>query len=383
MNALVQLRQYLHRHPELSNREYATSEKISDILKELGPEEEILLGSNGRAFVFNGKTEGPMTMFRAELDALPIPETGGKPYSSSNPGVSHVCGHDGHMTILVGLAQRISARPPDRGKVVLLFQPAEEMEQGARDVVEDPRFKMIEPDYVFALHQIPGEPMHRVLIKEDSFASASRGLTVRLTGRTSHAGEPDQGISPARAVSAIIETVEKLNQSRGLFSEFTFATLIYIRLGEISFGTSPGEATMGITLRSVNNSDMESLIGKLEERISEISAKEGLIHEISYSEIFPATVNDPVCVELIRKASRKADLPVKEIEHPFRWSEDFGYFTEKFRGGYFGLGSGEDTPPLHHPGFDFPDELIDSGVSVFYSIYSSLHLEQESDGSNS
>jgi metal-dependent amidase/aminoacylase/carboxypeptidase family protein len=125
---------------------------------------------------------------------------------------------------------------------------------------------------------------------------------------------------------------------------------------------------------------MELLIGEVEKLIEDIAREEGLIHEISQSEIFPATINDPACVEQIRKAADSAQLPVRELDRPFRWSEDFGYYTEKYRGGYFGLGSGENTPPLHHPGFDFPDELIGSGVSLFYSIYASLHLGEE-DGS--
>lgn len=376
MNELISLRKYLHQHPEISNNEYGTSAHISAFMEQFLPDRVIPLSGTGRAFVFDSGKEGPTVIFRAELDALPIHEENDLDHVSLNPGVAHVCGHDGHMAILAGLAEKISRDRPKAGKAVMLFQPAEEVEQGARAVMEDAGFKDIEPDYIFALHNIPGASMHRVLLRTGSFAAASRGMTVRFTGRTSHAGEPEKGINPAGAVARIIRRMQELNAHTTLFRDLTFATVIHILLGEISFGTSPGYAEMRFTLRAVENSDMDLLSVEAERIVEETAREERLGHDIAYCEIFPATVNHETCAEWIRQSAETLQLPVEIIEKPFRWSEDFGYYTAKYKGGFFGLGSGEEQPALHNPDFDFPDELIGTGLGLFYSIYRKIYFTQ-------
>jgi len=372
MNELILLRKYLHQHPEISNREHATSEHISGFIKQFSPDQVISLASTGKAFIFDSGIKGNTVMFRAELDALPIREINDLEYASVNPGVAHVCGHDGHMAILAGLAQKIAVNRPRSGRAVLLFQPAEEVEQGASDVMGDPQFRSIEPDYIFALHNIPGITRHKVLLKNGSFAAASRGMTIYFTGRTSHAGEPEKGINPANAISGIIFRLKQLNEDPSRFRDVTFSTIIHILLGEISFGTSPGHAEMRVTLRAFENRDMELLIQETEKIVAEVARKEKLIHKISYCEIFPATLNDETCLEWIRQSAEEHDLPVEYLENPFRWSEDFGYYTERYKGGYFGIGSGENQPALHNPDYDFPDELIVTGINLFYSIYKKI-----------
>jgi len=369
MIELISLRKHLHRYPELSNQEFGTADHITGFIEQFSPDRVIPVAGTGRVFVFESGKPGPTVMFRAELDALPVTEVSNADHISQHPGVAHVCGHDGHMAILAGLAGKIAGDRPPRGKAVLLFQPAEEVEQGAAAVIRDPRFREIEPDWIFALHNIPGAAMHRVIIKAGSFAAASRGMTVRLSGRTSHAGEPEKGINPAVAVARIISSMKEMNDNPGMFGDVTFSTVIHILLGEISFGTSAGHAEMRFTLRAFGDSDMEILTTRAEKIVAETAREEQLGHEISYGEIFPATVNDEACAELIRLAASANQLPVEEAGKPFRWSEDFGYYTEKYRCGFFGLGSGREQPALHNPDFDFPDELIGTGVNLFYSIY--------------
>jgi amidohydrolase len=376
MDDIVSLRKYLHQHPEISNNEHSTSAHIDGFMEQYLPDRVIPLAGTGKAFVFDSGQNGPVVIFRAELDALPIQEVNDLDYASVNPGVAHVCGHDGHMAILAGLAQKISRGRPQKGKAVLLFQPAEEVEQGAAEVMKDPGFREIEPDYIFALHNIPGAAMHQVLLKTGSFAAASRGMTIRLMGRTSHAGEPEKGINPANAVSVIIRRLKQLNEDPSRFLDMAFSTIIHILLGEVSFGTSPGYAEIRVTLRAFENRDMDLITEEAERIAGETAREENLGHEISYSEIFPATMNDESCVALIRQAAEAHHLQVIYPDRPFRWSEDFGYYTEKYNGGYFGLGSGENQPALHNPDFDFPDELIATGINLFYTIYRKVIFEQ-------
>lgn len=372
---IIKLRQELHKHPEVSNDEYNTSERIISFFKKYNPDEIIKLGETGVAFAFNGKEKGKTIVFRSELDALPIQEKTGLEYASVNEHVAHACGHDGHMAILTGLALNISENRPASGRAILLFQPAEEVEQGARDVVENPKFINFKPDYMFALHNVPGFEKHKIILKKGSFASASKGMTIKLTGKTSHAAEPENGISPAIAISKIIQQLHELIGNKNLFQDLTLLTIIHIKLGEISFGTSPGNAEIRITLRSFENEDMEILTDNCEKIIREIAKIENLKCEISYSEVFPATVNNDECLSIVEQSAKQNNLEIKYNEKPFKWSEDFGYFTEKYNACFFGLGSGISQPPLHNPDYDFPDDIIETGIKVFYQIYKSINLK--------
>ena len=375
MRNIIALRQELHKYPELSNKEFETSGRIASFFQNLSPDQIIKLGSTGLAFVFNGKESGKTVMFRAELDALPIAETNNLTYASANNGVAHSCGHDGHMAIISGLAKKISDHRPQKGKVVLLFQPAEEVEQGACDVVNHPEFSKIEPDYIFALHNIPGEEMHKILIKEGSFAAASKGLTVKLYGKTSHAAEPENGINPANAISKVIQELHLLRNRKTQFEDLILLTIINIQLGEIAFGTSPGYAEIRITLRSFKNNDMDLLTTETEQIIKRIAEEENLKCTLEYSEVFPATVNHKECVELIQESARENQLSIETISKPFKWSEDFGYYTEKYKGGFFGLGAGINQSALHNPNYNFPDEIIKTGINTFFSIYYKINCK--------
>ena len=371
---IIELRRELHQHPELSNDEYKTSERIINFIKEYKPDEIIRLGDTGVLFIFKGTNPGKTILFRSELDALPIKEISEIAYKSVNDNISHACGHDGHMAILAGLAQKISTDRPTKGKVVLLFQPAEEVEQGARDVMENSKFKTINPDYMFALHNVPGLKKHRIILKKGSFASGSKGMTVKLTGKTAHASEPQNGISPANAISQIINRLHSLREDRTLFRDFILLTIIHIQLGEISFGTSPGYAEMRITLRAFENEDLDLLTNQCEKIIKEISISEKLSCKISYNEVFPATVNNDRCVDVVEQSAKQIGMEVEYLTTPFKWSEDFGYFTEKYKACYFGLGSGLNHPQLHNPDFDFPEDIIETGIELFYTIYKNAFI---------
>ncbi|MBU1012690.1 MAG: amidohydrolase [Bacteroidetes bacterium] len=368
-NKIIELRHTLHQNPEVSNQEFKTSERIANFINTLAPSEVISLGKTGLAFVFKGERPGKTIMFRAELDALPIKEKSSLSYASVNQKAAHVCGHDGHMAILAGLALRIAENPPQYGKVVLLFQPAEEVEQGAKDVMEDPAFKTIEPDFMYALHNIPGFEKHTIVIKNGSFTAASKGITIKLFGKTSHAAEPENGISPANAISKIIQQLNEFIGNKTLFKDLTLLTIIHIKLGEISFGTSPGFAEINITLRSFENEDMELLTHHTEKIINAISKFEKLKCEISYSEAFPASINNNECVSMAEQSARQNNLKIEFIEKPFKWSEDFGYYSQKYKTCLFGLGAGLSQTQLHNPDYDFPDEIIETGINIFYTIY--------------
>jgi len=366
---LRQLRHALHNKAELSGHEQHTAEFVVSYLREHSPDRTLTgIGGNGVAAIYKGSVDGPAILIRCELDALPIPETVSLDYGSSTENVAHKCGHDGHMTMVAGLAPLLAQKRPDRGTVILLFQPAEETGQGAQAVIDDPAYVELSPDFVFALHNLPGFPLGAVIVRDGVFSSASTGLVIRLTGATSHAAEPEEGRSPALAVAALINSISAAPQFVTALHEAAKATIIHARVGEIAFGTSPGYGEVMATLRAHDREVMERLSSHCIDLAKRTAAAFDLDYEIEWVEPFPSAENDAACVATIRDCAKALDLPIIEPAEPFAWSEDFGNFTHNHPGALFGLGSGEDRPALHNPDYDFPDELIEYGLGLFGAI---------------
>lgn len=366
LNQLIQLRQELHQSPEIAGEEGKTASKILSFISKLNPDEIIEnLGGSGLAFIFKGKSPGPRTLFRAELDALPIQETGNPSYKSKVDGKAHLCGHDGHMTIICGLGEKIAEKRPEKGEVVLLFQPAEETGEGARWILDDPKFDRIKPDFAFALHNLPGFPLHQVVVRKGTFAAGSTGMTISLTGKTSHAAHPEAGINPANALMHLIQTLPNLPNH---FKNFSLVTIIHAELGSLAFGTSAGKGSLSVTIRAFDQQDLDGLIERAIAEAKGIAKIEKLGVKFSLVESFAVSKNDPNAAAIAESAMKDLGMDISQKAEPFRWSEDFGLFSQSCPSYLFGLGSGENCPQLHEPTYDFPDELIETGVRVFEKI---------------
>lgn len=369
MEELIQLRQELHKHPEVSGNESKTAQRILDFLSKYNPNQVITnLGGNGILAIYKGKKTGKSILFRCELDALPIQEINLFNHKSTINGVSHKCGHDGHMAILCGLAKKLHENPLEKGATILLFQPAEEDGSGAKSVVSDEKFKDIKVDYAFALHNLPGYPLHQVVLKENAFTCAVNSISIELYGKTSHAGEPENGINPALAISEIIVAFNAKIQADISQENYCLITPIHINMGEKAYGVSAGYGEVHFTVRSDSNAFMQKTESQLEQIASEIALKHGLKSDIHWTEKFQANENNSEAVSYIRKSASNLELSILEKELPFTFGEDFGLITQHFKGAMFGLGSGINTPSLHNPDYDFPDEIIKTGSSLFYQI---------------
>ncbi|MCZ6912211.1 MAG: amidohydrolase [Proteobacteria bacterium] len=367
VSGVVNLRREIHRNPDRSGRETGTAERLLRFFEPLRPDEVIEeLGGTGIAFVFSATQAGPTILLRSELDALPIQEVNEFEYRSLHDGTSHKCGHDGHMAILAAVGEKLSKKRPARGRVVLLYQPAEETGQGAAAVVADEKFAPIKPDFCFALHNLPGFPLGEIIVRNGTFSCASRGLAIRLTGKTAHAAQPETGVSPAKAMCQLIAELSELPSVMDFSNELAFATVVGSRLGEQAFGTAPGEAEIWVTLRSETDATMARMVSHAESRIRQLAVEHGLESAIAYRDIFAATVNSERAVDVIRRAADDGLLRV--AEQPFRWSEDFGCFSSIAQCAMFGLGAGEAVADLHNPDYDFPDALISLGADIFLGI---------------
>ena len=370
LDKIRQLRRTLHRYPELSDGESNTANLIKSFLLQQDPDRIMEgLGGHGVAAVYEGGDEGPTLLFRADLDALPIHEVNTFPHRSLKPGVAHKCGHDGHMAILSGLSAIFKEKRPTKGRIILLFQPAEETGQGAERVINDPQFQSIKPDYVFALHNLPGYEQNLIVTRQGPFAAASKGMIIRLQGKSSHAAHPEQGNSPVRMMTRLIdELMEVPKQHASLFKDFVLLTIIHARLGEVAFGTNPGKAEVMATLRTYLDEDMQILNEKSLKIAEKLAAEYHIDINVDYTEAFPATINDATAAQIVEHAIEKTGASSYVIEEPFRWSEDFGQFTGIAPGALFGIGSGKDHPSLHNHDYDFPDEILHTGIRMFYHI---------------
>lgn len=357
----TELRRELHQHPELSGAEHETANRLQAFFRSLDDSLEIApLGEAAFAAVLNAAAPGPTVMLRSELDALPIHENNEFDHRSRSDGVAHKCGHDGHMAILAETARQLVAQPPTRGRVVLLFQPAEETGEGAQQIIANPDFAALAPDWVYALHNVPGFPRGQVITRAGTFSCASRGMRILITGLEAHAAQPETGASPALALSDLLKGLTALTSTD---PGIAFATVTHARMGARSFGIAPGAAELMVTLRSEHDAQMTELVTKAEALVDECCQQPGLDVRYSYGDLFPATVNSADAVHAVRKVVRADEL--LNAEQPFRWSEDFGHFTARYPGAMFALGAGEKIPALHHPAYDFPDDLIPRGAELF------------------
>lgn len=366
---LVDFRHDLHRHPEISSEEAETARRVCAYLAPLKPTRILTdLGGHGVAAIFEAAEPGPTLLFRCELDALPIEEKTRLPYASTVPGKGHLCGHDGHTTILLALALGLSRDGPKRGRVVLLFQPAEETGAGAAAVIADPRFVEIRPDFAFSLHNLPGLPLGHVALTDGPVNCASRGMRIRLTGKTAHASQPDTGLSPMAAMVALMPALTGLSRSSPPDRGFRLATVTHACLGERAFGIAPGDGEIWVTLRTLVDDTMAELQAEAEALADEAARTNGLTLEIDYDDIFLHCENAPEAVAHLARALDEEAIPHDAGTLPMRASEDFGRFRAFAPSAMLFLGSGERHPALHNPDYDFPDDLIAIGARIFMRV---------------
>lgn len=368
-NDLKILRRDFHKnYAELSNLEFRTAQKIFDYLLENTEARIIKVGQTGVMAIFNGTKKGKTIMLRADTDALPISETNTFDHQSIDPNVSHKCGHDGHTTILLGVAELLTHNPIKKGNVILLWQPAEENGMGAKAVMEDKEFNKLKIDQVFALHNLPGIPLHKILYKSGAFTGNVKSLILKLEGRTAHAAEPEHGENPALAIAEILQFSDKITINNPSKKKFFLITPVYSEFGTKDYGISAGSGELHLTIRSWDPKWFDERVELLEKEIKKIATKYKLKVSHSWTQEFYSNQNDKEAVRIIKKSAQDLKLNHAKLKTPFKWGEDFGLFTQKIPGAMFGIGAGEDCPALHNPDYDFPDEITETAAELFYKI---------------
>ncbi len=370
--SVLSIRQALHQTPELSGKEEGTAAFIASKLSMVdGMEIYRNVGGHGVVATKNYGHGGSVIAFRAELDALPISEDSDQSYTSRNEGISHACGHDGHMAILFKLVENLEIKKPHRGSLMLIFQPAEETGEGAKKVSEALLNKEIpglpSADYIFALHNVPGLEKSKVYLKDGAFACASAGIAFAIQGITAHAAHPEEGVNPLEIATILMQDVQALPVKMG-DNVLAMATPISLHSGIDSFGTSPADAQLRLTLRAGTTEVLDQMISEAKDLAKLYAKTEGCNIQTQVHEYFPATVNSAFTAQATQAASL-AGIGSFPLQSAFRWSEDFAWFSSYCPSYMFALGAGFDCHPLHSPDYDFPDEITEAGASVFTKLF--------------
>ena len=316
--------------------------------------------------------------FRADMDALPIPESIILPYGSQNEGISHKCGHDGHCAVLCGLALQLDSRETNRD-VYLIFQPGEEIGAGAQRCAELLREKRIAEIYAF--HNLGGYPEGSLVYRRGLTQPASEGLRISLTGRTSHASAPEKGNNPAGAIASIVQYAlrdaaespaqtpqsdAKISvKSKTQNSAMRLCTITGIQLGDGDFGISPGEGEICMTLRAEIEEEMQAMEQLIISYAAQVSEAFGLKMTYSIHDYFPETRNHDTCLNRVLDVARERRIPAISMQELWRASEDFGHYLKICPGAMVYIGNGEDYPPLHTAEYDFNDKILETAVDLF------------------
>ena len=369
MKDIIELRHLLHANAELSEQEIETNHILNEWVSKTNPDLQIdRIGGYGLAALYKGKEPGKRILVRGDIDALHIPEPNNMSYRSQHEGVSHKCGHDGHAAILCGLASLLTDCRPEKGEIVLLFQPAEETGQGAKAILNDSQFAQIIPDTAYGLHNLPGFEAGQILVRKGCFAAASFGLKLVFDGKTAHASQPETGKNPSELLAVLIHQLEKKREMLKEVKPLTTFVITHAVLGEETFGVAPGHAEIWLTLRSFDDKNLELLADQVIS-LCQAKAKDYLFDfHFTMHEAFAATNSSDANVTVIENAAKRLGLSLGHLTEPFRWSEDFGRFGAVCPVGFFGLGSGFAQPALHNPEYDFPDAILETGINMFAEI---------------
>lgn len=287
--------------------------------------------------------------FRADYDALALPEG----------GAAHLCGHDGHASALCGLALMLEGKTAGRD-VFLLFQPAEETGAGAYPCTE--LFEKEQITEIYGAHNLPGFTFGQVYTKTGTFACGSEGMTLKFYGKAAHAAYPENGLSPAHAVGELLRQVPEILTPEH-YTGMVLCTVIGVQMGEKAFGAAAADAEVWLTLRAEHEKDLELLREMVLKAAKELAEADGLGFWMEEQDIFPATENDPVYAQKVMEKCNG-----KHLEVPMRWSEDFGHYLKKCKGAFFGIGAGEDHAALHTIHYEYPDELLEHIAEVFLRL---------------
>jgi amidohydrolase len=378
----------LHAHPELALQETRTSAVVQAMLAEFGVDEVITgLARTGVVGVIRGRgpqsgAGGRAIGLRADMDALPIEEATGLPYASTTPGLMHACGHDGHTTMLLGAARYLAETRNFDGTVYVIFQPAEENLAGGEIMVREGLFDRCPMQNVFGMHNWPSAPAGTFVWREGPMMAAVANIEITITGKGAHGAYPNRGIDPIVVAAQIVSAFQSIVARNVDPVESGVVTIGHISGGHI-YNVIPETVHMKGTARWFKPAVGDTLEDGVRRLATGIAASFGASAEVAFIRAYPATVNDPDATQLALAAARTVagEARVRPMANPTMGGEDFSFMLNAKPGNYIMLGGGrgEGDHMVHHPAYDFNDEILPVGASYWATLAEQL-LPRESVG---
>ena len=359
-------RQHLHTIPELGLECHKTAAFVADRLRDFGVDEiHEGIAKTGIVAIINGQGDGPTIGLRADMDALPITEETGVDYASTHPGKMHACGHDGHTTMLLGAARYLAETRNFGGRVALIFQPAEEAGGGGEVMVQEGVMDRFDVSQVFAIHNSPGRELGKFYTTRGPIMAAADTFHINVTGKGGHGARPQDCVDPVVAACAIVQALQTI-----VSRNHKAANELVISVTQIHTGTTdnviPETAYINGTVRTFDKEVQVMVAKRMQEIVAGHAASFGVTAELNFEYGYPPTVNDAakagfaasVAAEVAGAANVDAD------DEPGMGAEDFSYMLEVRPGAYLKLGQGEGAS-VHHPYYNFNDEIAPVGASFF------------------
>ncbi|MDF0595135.1 M20 aminoacylase family protein [Psychromarinibacter halotolerans] len=363
-------RRWLHRHPELEFACHGTAAFVAEKLKAFGVDEiHEGIATSGVVAIIKGQGNtgdgGPVIGLRADMDALPMSEETGLDYASEVPGAMHACGHDGHTTMLLGAAKYLAETRNFRGRVALIFQPAEEQGGGGGAMVDEGVMDRFGIGQVFALHCAPHYPLNTFHTTPGPLMAAVDDFVVTVTGRGGHAAMPQEAVDPIPAVAAMVQAAQTIVTRNTDPMKSLVISITQIHAGS-AHNVIPEVATFAGTIRSFDPEVRQGTVARFRDQLAGIAGGYGVTADLKLIEGYPPTINTAdetafaagVAAEVVGEAAVDTDAAAE------MGAEDFSFMLEARPGSYLFLGQGE-GPLVHHPKFDFNDEIAPVGASFF------------------
>ncbi len=362
-------RQHLHSIPELEFECHETAAFVADRLREFGVDElHEGIAKTGIVAIINGQGEGPTIGLRADMDALPIPEETGVEYASTKPGNMHACGHDGHTTMLLGAARYLAETRNFRGRVALIFQPAEEEGGGAGVMVEEGLMDRFDISEVYALHNAPGIPVGDFHTTPGPIMAAVDTFHVYVQGVGGHGAMPHETRDPVMAACGIAQAIQTIVSRNHYALDDLVVSVTQIHTGTVN-NVIPDTAYINGTVRTFDPLVQKMVMERMEQIVQGQAASYGVQARLDYEVNYPATINDAEKAGFAAGVAREISGADRVTSNSGRemGAEDFSYMLNARPGAYLFLGQG-DSAGLHHPKYNFNDEIAPIGASFFARV---------------
>jgi amidohydrolase len=367
----VALRRDLHAHPELAFEERRTAGIVADRLRALGIEAHTGIGGTGVVGVLTGAHPGPTIMLRADMDALPMPEENDVPYVSRNAGVTHACGHDAHVAMLLGAAQILAASTDAiHGRVALVFQPAEEGGGGARAMLDDGLIARFAIERAYGLHIGNILPSGVLGLRPGPLMAAVDSFDLVVEGVGGHGAMPHRSVDPVVVAAEVVGGLQRV-----VSREIDPVEPAVVTIGAINGGTTynviPPRVALKGTVRTFTEATRETMEGRIRRIAEHTCAAANATCALTWHPSYPVTVNDPGETAFVREtlAAEFGEQRVQEIP-PIMGSEDFSYFAQAVPACFWFLGSGDAAHafPNHHPAFDIDERAMIAGIAAHVTV---------------